>query len=103
LNFAIQLTSNNVSQQPIYHIVAHTCNTRNNIQPKTIPTSLPLPQPIFLGAPHFPLHIGKEYDLEEQLQNTLPKIFLWDLIQYSPNYHCILQSYLQQVMVPPST
>lgn len=38
----------------------------------------------------------------EQLKNTPTKIYLWDLIQASPNYHNMLQNSLQKVIIPPS-
>lgn len=91
------------SQQMGYNTVSHTYNTRNNRQQQTTPISLPLPQPIFPSAPHLHSHSGKEYDLVEKLKNTPAKISLWDMIQASPNYHSMLQTTLQQIMVPPNT
>lgn len=61
---------------------------------------LPLPNP-----PSAPLYnpSTKEYDIFEQLKNTLTKISLWELLQTSPSYNTILQNSLKQIAIPPRT
>lgn len=54
------------------------------------------------SAPHFPLQSGKEYNIVEQLKNTLAKISLWDLIQASPSYHTMHKISLQKNYIPPN-
>lgn len=46
---------------------------------------------------------GKEYNLVENLKNTLANIFLWEILQTSPSYHNSLQESLQKFMIPYST
>jgi hypothetical protein len=89
--------------QPPKTYVLNMHNIRNNPQLKQpTPKSLYLSNVVFLSAPHFPFNGIKEYDLIEQLKNTHTKISLWDLIEKSPNYHVMLKTSLQKVMITPN-